>query len=123
VLREAQGRERGRTAIIIVQERRRRGQRSLTNIIRIVSREWRDWLRKGPSRSAIGVGSNRQQGAGRTRFLLLPLLSAAELEAEREGERKLNAVLTEIFGPKESYGDSEVDAACALLDAREKAND
>jgi hypothetical protein len=24
---------------------------------------------------------------------------------------------------KESYGDSEVDAACAVLDAREKAND
>jgi hypothetical protein len=37
-LREAQGREPGRTAIITVQERRRRGQRSLTNIIRIVSR-------------------------------------------------------------------------------------
>jgi hypothetical protein len=37
-LREAQGREPGRTAIITVQQRRRRGQRSLTNIIRIVSR-------------------------------------------------------------------------------------
>jgi hypothetical protein len=54
------------------------------------------------------------------RFLHLPPLSAAELEAEREGERKLNAVLAEIFGPKESYGDSEVDAACAVLDEREK---
>jgi hypothetical protein len=40
-----------------VQERRRRGQRSLTNIIRIVSRDWLNWLHKGPSRSAIGVGS------------------------------------------------------------------
>jgi hypothetical protein len=61
------------------------------------------------------------------RFLHLPPLSAAELEAAhggpREGERKLNAVLAEMFGPKESYGDSEVDAACALLDEREKAND
>jgi hypothetical protein len=57
-LREAQGRE-GRSGIITVQERRRRGQRSLTNIIRIISREWRDWLHKGPSRSAMGVGSNR----------------------------------------------------------------
>jgi hypothetical protein len=54
-LREAQGREPGRTAIITVQERRRRGQRSLTNIIRIVSREWLNWLR--PSRSAMRVGS------------------------------------------------------------------
>jgi hypothetical protein len=55
-LREAQGRE-GRPVIITVQERRRHGQRSLTNIIRIVSREWLNWLHKGPSRSAIGVGS------------------------------------------------------------------
>jgi hypothetical protein len=57
-LREAQGRgEVPNTPIISVQERRRRGQRSLTNIIRIVSREWSDWLRKSPSRSAMGVGS------------------------------------------------------------------
>jgi hypothetical protein len=45
-LREAQGRG-GNAPIVSVQERRRRGQRSLTNIIRIVSAEWRDWLRKG----------------------------------------------------------------------------
>jgi hypothetical protein len=56
-LREAQGREPGRTAIITVQERRLRGQRSLTNIIRIVSRDWLNWLHKGPSRSAMRVGS------------------------------------------------------------------
>jgi hypothetical protein len=55
-LREAQGREE-RPGIITVQERRRRGQRSLTNIIRVVSREWLDWLHKGPSRSTMGVGS------------------------------------------------------------------
>jgi hypothetical protein len=55
-LRQAQGRE-GRPGIITVQERRRRGQRSLTNIIRIVSREWRDWLHRGPSRPAMGVAS------------------------------------------------------------------
>jgi hypothetical protein len=56
-LREAQGREPGRTAIITVQERRRRGQRSLTNIILIVSHDWLNWLHKGPSRPAMGVGS------------------------------------------------------------------
>jgi hypothetical protein len=57
-LREAQGRgEVPGSPVISVQERRRRGQRSLTNIIRIVSREWWDWLHKGPSRSAMGVGS------------------------------------------------------------------
>src|ERR1700749_1717368 len=54
-LREAQGRgEVPGSPIISVQERRRRGQRSLTNIIRIVSREWLNWLHKGPSRSAMG---------------------------------------------------------------------
>jgi hypothetical protein len=57
-----------------------------------------------------------------TRFLQLPPLSAAEREAERESERKLNAVLAEMFDSKESYSDSEVDAACAVLDAREQAN-
>jgi hypothetical protein len=58
-LREAQGRgEVPGAPIISVQERRRKGQRSLTNIIRIVSREWSDWLCKGPRRSPIGVGSN-----------------------------------------------------------------
>jgi hypothetical protein len=58
-LREAQGRgEVPNTPIISMQERRQPGQRSLTNVIRIVSREWRDWLHKGPSRSATGVGSN-----------------------------------------------------------------
>jgi hypothetical protein len=55
-LREAQGTE-GRPGIITVQERRRRGQRSLTNIIRIVSHDWLNWLHKGPSRPAMGVGS------------------------------------------------------------------
>jgi hypothetical protein len=37
-------REARRLNLVAVQERRRRGQRSLTNII---SREWRDWLAKG----------------------------------------------------------------------------
>jgi hypothetical protein len=58
-LREARGRgEVPNTPIISVQERRRAGQRSLTNIITIVSREWRDWLHKGPRRATEGVGSN-----------------------------------------------------------------
>jgi hypothetical protein len=33
--------------LMTVQERRRRGQPSLTNIVRIVSAEWRTWLRLG----------------------------------------------------------------------------
>jgi hypothetical protein len=61
-LREAQGRE-GRPPIITVQQRRRRGQRSLTNIVRIVSPEWLTWLRKGPSTSSRAIleeGSNKK---------------------------------------------------------------
>ena len=58
-LREGQGRGPvPNTPIISVQERRRAGQRSLTNIIRIVSEEWRSWLRRGPRRPPMGVGSN-----------------------------------------------------------------
>ena len=33
--------------LVTVQERRRCGQRSLTNIIRVVSAEWQAWLRRG----------------------------------------------------------------------------
>jgi hypothetical protein len=69
-LREAQGRgEVPGIPIITVEERRRRGQRSLTNIIRIVSREWRDWLHKGPVRAAMGVGSNRSQSRTQSKKL------------------------------------------------------
>jgi hypothetical protein len=63
-LREAQGRgEIPGTPIISVQQRRRRGQRSLTNIVRIISPEWLTWLRKGPSassRTILGEGSNKK---------------------------------------------------------------
>lgn len=63
-----------------------------------------------------------KQEAGRTRFLLLPPLSAAEREAERESERKLSVVLAEMFGPKGNYNDLEIEAACDVLNAREEAN-
>jgi hypothetical protein len=36
-----------RLGLVDVRERRRRGQRSLTNIVRIVSAEWLTWLRRG----------------------------------------------------------------------------
>jgi hypothetical protein len=64
----------------------------------------------------------KQQEAGRTRFLLLPPLSAAEREAERKSERKLSVVLVEMFGSKGNYNDLEIEAACDVLNAREEAN-
>jgi hypothetical protein len=33
--------------LVTVEERRRRGQKSLTNIVRVVSAEWQAWLRRG----------------------------------------------------------------------------
>jgi hypothetical protein len=40
-------REARRLGMVTVQERRRRGQRSLTNVIHIISSEWLTWLRRG----------------------------------------------------------------------------
>ena len=60
-LREAQGRGPiPGQPIVTVQERRRKGQRSLTNIVRVVSKEWRDWLRRSRRQSfgARPLGSN-----------------------------------------------------------------
>jgi hypothetical protein len=46
-----------RLGLITVQERRRRGMASLTNVVRIVSREWTAWIdRRG------GVQKNEHHG-------------------------------------------------------------
>jgi hypothetical protein len=48
--------------LLTVQERRREGQKNLPNVVRIVSREWLQWLARGPKSgrptgpSPIGVG-------------------------------------------------------------------
>ena len=38
--------------LLTVQERRREGQKNLPNIIRIVSREWQLWIKRGGQRNA-----------------------------------------------------------------------
>jgi hypothetical protein len=48
-----------RQGLVTVQERRRRGQRSLTNIIRITSPEWLAWLRHGVRARAV-TGFNKK---------------------------------------------------------------
>ena len=40
-------REARRLNLVTVQERRRRGQKSLTNLVRIISPEWMAWIRIG----------------------------------------------------------------------------
>ena len=64
----------------------------------------------------------KRQEARRARSLLSPS-SAAEREAERESQRKLNVVLVDMFGPKGNYSNPEIEAAYAVLDAREESND
>jgi hypothetical protein len=50
--------------LLTVQERRRQGQKNLPNVIRIVSREWTQWLARGPKSGRptvpkpIGVGNS-----------------------------------------------------------------
>jgi hypothetical protein len=46
-----------RLGIITVTERPRRGMKSLTNIVRICSREWLNWIRRAPSAARL-IGSN-----------------------------------------------------------------
>jgi len=49
--------------LLTVQERRRQGQKNLPNVVRIVSREWTQWLARGPKSGRpmvpkpIGVGN------------------------------------------------------------------
>jgi hypothetical protein len=52
-------REARRLNLVTVQERRRRGQKSLTNLVRIVSPEWMTWIRIGGKKSA--TTDNRQE--------------------------------------------------------------
>src|SRR5918998_1269682 len=40
-------REAGRLGLLTVQERRRESRRNLSNVIRIVSKEWTSWLARG----------------------------------------------------------------------------
>jgi hypothetical protein len=57
-----------RLGLITRQERRRRGQPSLTNIVRIVSAEWRIWLDRGSSlRGEESKSSNTAVSRSRNR--------------------------------------------------------
>src|SRR3712207_3034570 len=43
--------------LVTLEERRRPGQRSLPNVIRIISREWCAWIARGPRQPGEGGGS------------------------------------------------------------------
>lgn len=57
-LREAQV-----LGLIVVQERRRAGQKSLTNIIRVIMQEWRTWLRLTDKGSRVPRGTSSSPSA------------------------------------------------------------
>jgi len=54
-------REARRLNLVTVQERRRRGQKSLTNLVRIVSPEWMAWIRIGGKKSTTTDISSETQ--------------------------------------------------------------
>jgi hypothetical protein len=59
-------REARRLNLVTVQERRRRGQNSLTNLVRIVSPEWTAWVRIGGKKSTTTDIAQKEKGFGTT---------------------------------------------------------
>lgn len=50
----------GDLGLVLMTERRRPGRPSLTNLIRVVSMEWKAWIRHGTTRPASGVAKAEQ---------------------------------------------------------------
>jgi hypothetical protein len=65
-------REARRLGLIEVRERRRCGQKSLTNVVRIISKEWRLWLTRGggfkKSNTTVTSTNKPKQTAGSEGF-------------------------------------------------------
>ena len=59
-------REARRFNLVTVQERRRRGQKSLTNLVRIVSPEWMAWIRIGGKKLTTPDTAQKERGFGTT---------------------------------------------------------
>jgi hypothetical protein len=55
--------------LLTVQERRREGQKNLPNVVRIVSREWQLWIKRGGQRNAPqadrGIGFKKTDPTGK----------------------------------------------------------
>ena len=60
-------RQAARLGLLTIQERRRKGQKNLPNIVRVISREWLQWLRRGArpmAKSPASGGSRRDKQIG-----------------------------------------------------------
>ena len=55
-------REAAAIGLVTVQERRRQGEKNLPNVVRIVSREWVAWIKRGPKSSPLSVRAQPQPG-------------------------------------------------------------
>jgi hypothetical protein len=55
--------------LLTVQERRREGQKNLPNVVRIVSREWQLWIKRGRQRNvpqvSKGIGFKKSDPTGK----------------------------------------------------------
>jgi hypothetical protein len=76
---------------IKITERPRRGRKSLTNVVEIVSPVWRAWIRRGPSAARL-IGSNSTKMVSPTKNTDLRK-SAAEEEKAAKPARSANARL------------------------------
>jgi hypothetical protein len=58
-------RKAAREELLTIEERPQPGRKSLPNVVRIISREWRTWLQRGPGRRGEKIGSKKIDLTGR----------------------------------------------------------
>jgi hypothetical protein len=87
--------------LLTVQERRREGQKNLPNVVRVVSREWHLWIKRGGQRNspqgskAIGVRKMAPTGKGfsrRKEYGIPPQASVPQRTPESASETRRKAI-------------------------------
>jgi hypothetical protein len=68
-----------RLGLLTIQERRREGQKNLPNIVRVISREWLQWLRIGGKKMHPTANRQEKEGAASPQ-------RAARMEAKLRSE-------------------------------------
>ncbi len=58
-------RKAAREELLTIEERPQPGRKSLPNVVRIISREWRTWLERGPGHRGEGIGSRNSAPTAR----------------------------------------------------------
>jgi hypothetical protein len=87
--------------LLTVQERRREGQKNLPNVVRVVSREWQLWIKRGGQRNGLqsskGIGFKKTDPTGkesrRQREIgIPPEASEARIHSEHTWENRRRAI-------------------------------